>query len=157
MDSPERIVVFMLDDWRFGLALDLTEHAMAAVEVTPLPKAPSIVHGVFNLRGRIIPVLNIRRRFRLAERPISPADHFLIVQAGEHRVALVVDACVGVFEYSPATAVAAGEILPEIPYVRGVVKLLDGLVLIHDLATFLALEEAAALEAALVAADGIAC
>ncbi len=157
MDFPERIVVFSLDEQRYGLSLRATERVLAAVEVTPLPKAPAIVQGVFNLQGRIIPVMNVRRRFGLTERPITPEDQFVVARAGGRSVALVVDATDGVVETPANAVVPPATILPELPYVHGVFRLADGLVLIHDLNSFLALDEAATLDVALSASEGRIC
>ena len=65
------LVIFFLDDRRYGLRLDAVERVLPALDVTPLPKAPEIVLGLINLKGKIIPVLDVRRRFRLQEREIG--------------------------------------------------------------------------------------
>ena len=72
------LVTFFLDDRRYGLHLDAVERVLPALDVTPLPKAPEIVLGLINLKGKIIPVLDVRRRFRLQEREIGLQDHFII-------------------------------------------------------------------------------
>ncbi len=144
-----QLVVFTLGDRRYGLPLSAVERIVHVVDVTPLPKAPDIVLGVVNLQGRVIPVINVRRRFHLPEREIALTDQMVIAHAARRLVALVVDSVTGVLEYSEQGAVAAQEVLPELQYVEGVVKLEDGLILIHDLDTFLSLEEEADLERAL--------
>jgi purine-binding chemotaxis protein CheW len=65
---------------------------------------------------------------------------------------LVVDAVTGVLEYSGREAVGARDIVPGMEYVEGVVKLADGLVLIHDLDRFLSLDEVTALDRAIESA-----
>ena len=144
-----QLVVFTLGDRRYGLPLSAVERIVHVVDVTPLPKAPDIVLGVVNLQGRVIPVINVRRRFHLPEREIALTDQMVIAHAARRLVALVVDSVTGVLEYSEQGAVAAQEVLPELQYVEGVVKLDNGLILIHDLDTFLSLEEEADLERAL--------
>ena len=119
------------------------------VDVTSLPRAPEIVLGVVNVQGRVIPVLNLRRRFRLPERGFALADQLIIARTARRPVALAADAVAGVLEYSAQQAVEAHDIVPGIEYVEGVVKLADGLVLIHDLDKFLSLEEETALERAI--------
>jgi purine-binding chemotaxis protein CheW len=119
------------------------------VEVTPLPQAPDIVLGVVNVQGRVVPVVNLRRRFRLPERAIALTDQLVIAHTTRRPVALVVDAVTGVLEYSGREAVGARDIVPGMEYVEGVVKLEDGLVLIHDLDRFLSLDEATALDRAI--------
>ena len=140
-----QLVVFTLDDRRYGLALSAVERAVRMVDVTPLPQAPQIVLGVVNVQGRVVPVVNLRRRFRLPERDFALADQLLIARTARRPVALAADAVTGVLEYSAQEAAGARDIVPGIEYVEGVVKLPDGLVLIHDLDRFLSLEEEAAL------------
>jgi purine-binding chemotaxis protein CheW len=143
--SRSRVVVFTLGDQRYGLPLSMVECVVRMVDVTPLPQAPAIVLGVINMRGRIIPVLNLRRRFRLPERDFALTDQLVIAHTRQRPVALVADEVAGVHVYSAQQAIAAGDIVPGIEYAEGVVKLGDGLVLIHDLDRFLSLEEEAAL------------
>lgn len=143
------LVVFALDDQRYALHLASVERVVRAVEITPLPKAPEMVTGVLNVRGSVIPVFNMRRRFRLAERAIRLSDQIIIAHAGRRRVALVVDAVLDVADCQEKAFLAPEEILPDLEYVTGAVKLSDGLVFIHDLATFLSLDEEAALNEAL--------
>jgi purine-binding chemotaxis protein CheW len=128
------------------------ERVVRVVEVTPLPQAPDIVLGVVNVQGRVIPVVNPRRRFRLPERDIALTDQLVIAHTTRRPVALVVDAVTGVLEYSGREAVGARDIVPGMEYVEGVVKLADGLVLIHDLDRFLSLDEVTALDRAIESA-----
>ena len=78
--TTNQIVVFTLRDRRHGLPLSAVERIVRVVEVTSLPKAPDIVLGVVNVQGRVIPVINVRRRFRLPEREIALTDHMLIAR-----------------------------------------------------------------------------
>lgn len=138
---PTPIVVFILDDQRYGLALSAVERVVRVVDVTPLPKAPDIVSGVINVQGRIIPVVNVRRRFRLAEREAALSDQFIIARTSRRPVALVVDSVTGVLECPEGETIPPDAIVPGLEYVAGVVKLSDGMVLIHDLDRFLSLDE----------------
>ena len=72
--SHDFMVVFALDEPRYALLLSAVEKVVRAVEITPLPKAPEIVVGVINAQGRILPVLDIRKRFRLPAREMKPDD-----------------------------------------------------------------------------------
>lgn len=153
-DGTMQLVVFLLDGHRYGLVLAAVQRVVRAVAVTPLPKAPPIVLGVIDVAGHVVPVLNLRRRLRLPERPVAPEDQFAIARTAQRTVALVVDAAEGVVE-TPARAVTgAGDIAPGLEFLRGVVRLPDGLVLIHDLDRFLSLEETRALDAALQGGNG---
>lgn len=146
---PFQLVPFFLDDQRYALHLDVVERVIPAVETTPLPKAPEIVLGLINIRGKIIPLLNIRRRFRLPDRETELTDHFIIAGTPKRSVALPVDSVSGVIQIFEGEITESTDVLPALEYVEGVVKLKDGLLLIHDLESFLSLEEETALDEAL--------
>ena len=148
----DQFVVFTLDSQRYGLPLRVVERIVRAVEVTVLPQAPDIVLGVVNVQGRIIPVIDLRRRFGLTGRAMALSDQMVVARTTRRPVALMVDAVHGVLDYPGQAAVAAQEILPGLPHLEGVVKLDDGLVLIQDLEQFLSLDEDQALSRALESA-----
>lgn len=140
------LLVFTLDDWRCALELSAVEKVYRAVAVTPLPDAPDIVLGVVNVRGVVLPVVDIRRRFCLPEKNLTPDDQLIVVHSSGRLVVLVVDSVTGVIECSEPDITSASAIVPDMEYVKGVARLKDGMILIHDLARFLSLEEKAALE-----------
>ncbi len=146
---PGQFVVFGLDEQRYALHLAVVERVVPLVEITPLPNKPEIVLGVVNVEGRVIPVVDIRKRFHLPTREMDPRDHLVLTHTSRRPVALVADQVSGVVEIPDGEVVEAGSILPRIGYVEGVAKLQDGLILIHDLDQFLCLEEETQLEAAL--------
>lgn len=122
---------------------------MRIVETTPLPKAPEIVLGVVNFQGRIVPVVNLRTRFKLPQRAVSLSDQLIVARTPRRTVALVADSVDGVVECSERQVSEVEAVVPGTEYVAGVVKLSDGLVLIHDLALFLSLDEERRLDAAM--------
>lgn len=147
------LVIFALDQGRYALPLERVERAVRMVEVTPLPKAPAIVRGVVNVQGRLVPVINLRRRFALPEREAALGDQLLIARSATLSLAMVVDAVIDVAECDARDYVASTSVVPGTDYVQGIAKLADGMVLIHDLDRFLSLDEAQSLDQAL-AADG---
>ena len=144
-----QLVVFCLDEQRYGLPLAVVERIVRAAELTPLPQAPAVVLGALDVDGQVLPVLNVRSRLRLPEREISPAHQFLIGQTRRRTVVLVIDEAQGVIEVPDVDVVDAADIVPGLDQIRGVVKLSDGLLLIHDLEKFLSLDEESALDEAL--------
>lgn len=121
---------------------------MRAVTVVALPKAPAIVEGIINVRGAVVPVLDIRARFRLAAKAIAHTDHLILALAGPRLVALRVDRALDLARIEAREVEDAKEVVPGADYVAGVARLPDGLVLIHDLRTFLSEAEAASLDEA---------
>lgn len=136
-----RLVLFSLDGRRYALYLSKVLRTLRAVDISPLPECPESVLGVINLQGKVIPVFNVRRRFRLPEREMLLSDQLVIANASRRTVGLLVDETTGVIERDSGKIVPPETILPEMPYVQGVIKLDDGLILIHDLDTFLSLDE----------------
>jgi purine-binding chemotaxis protein CheW len=150
-----RLVVFHLDDQRYALRLSAVEKIVRIVEITPLPKAPEIVLGVINLHGQIVPVYDLRARFRLPVREGSLSDHLLVARTARRTVGLISDKVAGVIIRSGGEITTAAHISSDLEYIEGVVKLEDGLVFIHDLDTFLSFEEATQLEEAIMPAQDL--
>lgn len=150
----EHLLVFTLGEERYALPLATVERIVRAVEVTPLPQAPEIVLGVINAQGRIIPVVDVHRRFRLPAHVRRLDDRFIIARTARRLVALAADEVVGIREITPHELVNAQENLPFAGYIRGVAKLEDGLVLISDLDASLSLDEELLLDAAMDGGPG---
>lgn len=149
MPEALQLVVFTLDGQRYALRLPAVESAIRMIEITPLPTSPEIVIGVVNVHGAVVPVLDIRRRFRLPVREPDLGDQLLIARTARRIVALVVDTIIDVVAIPTEEPVAPESILAHLEHVAGVVKLDDGLVFIQDLDVFLSLEEEQALDAAI--------
>ncbi len=148
-----QLLLFRLKDQRFALPLAVVEHVLCAVEVTPLPGSPEVVMGAIDMHGRIIPVLNIRRRFLMPQQEISPADYFVIARTARNSVALVIDEALGVIELGPSALIGSDQISAGLEQFQGLVQLDDGLVLIQDVDRFLSLDEARTLDDALERAE----
>src|SRR3989339_1549783 len=118
----DQLVVFTLDELQYALPLDVVQRIVHLVEITPLPQASEIVLGIVNIQGQIIPVVNIRRRFRLTEREARLTDQLLIAQTSRINVALVVDSVSGVIQRRGLEIVDTEAIVSGIEYIEGVVK-----------------------------------
>lgn len=141
MSGDNQFVVFYLEDNIFAIPLSSVERIVRAVEVTYLPDAPEVMPGVFNMGGRIIPVIDMRTRFRIQKKDLEPWHQFIIVSNSSRTVALWVDGVSGVIERTAEEIVAAAEILPREGLVKSLVKSEEGMVIIFDLETILSLEE----------------
>jgi purine-binding chemotaxis protein CheW len=108
-----------------------------AAAITPLPQAPEIVLGILDLQGEVIPVINLRKRFRLPERELRSEDQFVIARTATRTLALAVDSTDCVLEQAELSVVPAEEILVGMEYLEGVTRTAEGLVLIHDLESLL--------------------
>jgi purine-binding chemotaxis protein CheW len=145
------VLVFEVGGQAYGLPTADVREIVRAVAITSLPNAPDVIEGVVNVRGRVLPVLDVRTRFRLPATPLDPSDHFIVASAGPRGVVLRVDRATHLALLDEGSIQSPETLGPSGTYVAGVAKLDGGLVLIHDLTTFLSAAEAASLDQALSA------
>ena len=141
-----QFLVFEVGGQRHALPVADVQELLRAVSIVPLPRAPAIVEGIINLRGRIVPILDVRSRFRLPAKPLEQSDHFIVVHAAEHLVALRVDRAVDLVPLEAEEIADARSVVPGVANVSGLARLAHDLVLIPDLLTLLTREESEALD-----------
>jgi len=147
-DLDRELLVVEVEGRRCALRASDVLEVLPMVFVDPLPGAPAVVEGMIDLRGRIVPVVSMRHRLGLPDRPADPRDRLVVVELPDRVVAVHVDAAVDLrtvdpdaIENAPAIAGTDGAV--------GIARLDDGLVVIRSLATFLASDEAVQLDDAL--------
>lgn len=143
------VLVFEVAGQRYGLPSGDVLELVRAVTITPLPGASAVIEGVVNVRGRVLPVLDMRARFRLPAKLLEPSDHFIVATAGLRGVILRVDRATHLALVDEASILTPQSLGPNARYLAGVARLEDGMVLIHDVATFLSAAEAESLDEAL--------
>jgi purine-binding chemotaxis protein CheW len=146
------LLVFEMAGRKLALLASAVREVVRAVAIAPLPKAPAIVEGVINFHDTLVPVLDLRRRFGLPSIPVTPQQYFILAQAGPRVVALRVDQAVDVVTVPETSVEEANGLVPGLEYVAGIARAPDGLLIIHDLGTFLSLDEARELAGAVEAA-----
>jgi purine-binding chemotaxis protein CheW len=147
-------LVFELAGLRFALPMCDVIEVVRAVAIRTLPAAPPITLGIIDVRGEIVPVLDARVRFGLMSKRLDLSDQFVIADAGARRVALHVDAAIGLATLSVLSVEDAANLPRSVQHVAGIAATDEGLVLIHDLKAFLTQAEAQSLDAALERARG---
>lgn len=149
--SGARLVTFRLEDQVLGLPLESVVRVERAAAVTPLPGAPPSLMGALNHHGRLLPVLDLRRRLRLPMRELAPDDQFLLVRCGLRVVVVPVDRVEGIVPFPELVAV---EELSDSPMgVEGLVASDTGVVVVQDPERLLNPAEESAFESA-VAGSG---
>jgi purine-binding chemotaxis protein CheW len=150
-------LIFSLDEHHYGVRIAFVTRVIHVVEITPLPDAPGSVLGIFNLGGIVVPVISLRRRFKLPERAGRLGDRLIIAHAsrssagagGGRMVALAADAVIGVRDFSGQESFPADSILPGQENLEGLARTDLGIVLIYDLAMFLSLDDEGVLASAM--------
>jgi purine-binding chemotaxis protein CheW len=144
-----RFLLFTIDSARYAIAAETVVEMVRAVTVATLPGAPAAVAGIINVRGSVVPVFDMRLRLGAPQRRVAPADHFVLVRATGRTVALHVDTILDLEDIDTNAITNATATLPSTKYIGGVAPMPDGLVLIHDVDTFLSGAEAETLDTAL--------
>ena len=146
------LLAFELRGRRFALPAALVSEVLRAVAVSALPPAPEIIEGVVNVRGTLVPVVDVARRFGLERKPLDPHQHLIIAQAGPRLVAVRVDRALDLMRVDSDDIVPVAAVAPGAEHVAGLARLSDGVLVIQDLERFLSLDEGARLDAAVAAA-----
>lgn len=149
--EPVDLLVFALEPDRFAVSARLVQETVRAVAIAAVPDAPDVVEGAINYRGRIVPVIDVRSRFGIPSQPLAPSQHFIVAEAGPRVVVLRVDRALELISVDADAVESAERVAPGAPYIEGIARLPDGLVVIHDLERFLSLDEGRRLDSALMA------
>ncbi|GAB6089891.1 chemotaxis protein CheW [Spirochaeta dissipatitropha] len=90
-----QLVTFQLGEEQYGIDIMDVEGIVKVEEVRAIPNSPAYVEGIFNLRGSIIPVINLHRRFHLKKADLSEEDEllsgFVIIQIDDMLLAVIID------------------------------------------------------------------
>lgn len=140
--EEEQLVTFKLGKEEFGIKITDVQEINRMTDITHMPNAPVYIDGLVNLRGNIIPVLNLRRRFGLAEKQRDDATRIIIVDVGSRKTGVMVDAVSEVLRFESSLVEETPQIVSEnldAKYISGVGKLNGGkrMVMIIDLAQVL--------------------
>ncbi len=130
-----QLVVFELGDESYGVDISRVQDINRMQEITEIPHAPESVVGVINLRGRVIPVIDLRKRFGLPEAVHTKDTRIVVVHLEGNLIGVIVDAVSQVLRIpadivEPPSPVLAGV---DSKYLRGIAKLDDKLVILLDL------------------------
>lgn len=148
--EEQQLVVFELSNESYGVDIGAVNTIIRMQEVTAVPRSQEFVEGVINLRGSIIPVIDLRKRFGLAEGEITKASRIVVVEADGQLIGMVVDAVTETLRLSRDVIEPPSPIVTSIDsqYVRGVGKLENRLVILLDVDKVLASRDSDTLNAA---------
>lgn len=133
------LVTFLLDSEEFGVDIGRVREILRVGQITLVPNAPLFIRGVINLRGKIIPVLELRKRFDLPETQLTKQSRIVVVEFGPKVLGLLVDSVSQVIRM-PASSVEAppDEVERSRAFVRGIGKMDSRLIMIMELDRVLA-------------------
>ena len=138
-----QLVTFSIDEEEFGVNILKVQEIIRIMEITRVPRSPEFVEGVINLRGRVIPIVDLRRRLGLAAIAHDKDTRIIVIELNSLVVGFIVDAVSEVLRIpadtvEPTPPVAAGV---DSEYISGVGKLQDRLLILLDLDKLLTAED----------------
>jgi purine-binding chemotaxis protein CheW len=139
MEKDLQVVGFRIGNETFGVRIGSVREIVRVPEITAVPSAPETVEGVINLRGKIIPVMDLRKRFGQSEIQPDKKNRILVVELDNKLVGLIVNAASEVLKIAPSEIEAPGNLFAEgeSGYVTGVGKLKGRLIILLDIAKLL--------------------
>jgi len=150
VEATEHLATFFLAREEYGVDVRLVQEIIRVSEITPVPRAPGFIKGVINLRGRIIPVVDLKRKLKLGDvEERARQSRIVVVKVRERLVGLLVDGASQVLKVPVSIIEPAPEEVVEIDanFIRGVAKMDRRLIILMDLPKVLALELRDAVEA----------
>jgi purine-binding chemotaxis protein CheW len=139
MEKDLQVVGFRIGNETFGVRIGSVREIVRVPEITAVPSAPETVEGVINLRGKIIPVMDLRKRFGQSDIKPDKKNRILVVELENKLVGLIVNAASEVLRIAPSEIEAPGSLFAEgeSSYVTGVGKLKGRLIILLDIAKLL--------------------
>jgi len=143
VDQSEQLVVFGLADEFYGVDIGAVNTIIRMQEVTSIPRTPDFVEGVINLRGSIIPVIDLRKRFGLKVGEVTKASRIVVVEASHQMIGMIVDAVAETLRLASDSIEPPSPVVCSIEsdYLRGVGKQGDRLVILLDMDKVLTAKE----------------
>ena len=146
-NPTEQVVSFRLANEEYGLDIMRVQEIILMGQITEIPEVPHYIRGLINLRGKIIPIVDLRKRFRLEATEAGEHTRIIVVNAADNTFGIVVDAV------SEVLRIDAGQMEPaptellglDQAYIKGLVKMPDKIMIVLNLDHILSTDDEAAL------------
>ncbi|MBA9086110.1 purine-binding chemotaxis protein CheW [Fontibacillus solani] len=127
MGEEIKVIVFKLGEEEYGIEVDKVQTIERMIPITRVPKTFSFVKGVINLRGVVIPVIDLRGRFGLPEADFTDQSRIIIVAANEMEVGFIVDSANDVIDLNSDTIDSPPDVVGGVKakYLQGVARISD--------------------------------
>ncbi len=148
MSETIQIVSFKLGSEEYGVDIAQVQEINRMVPITHVPRAPRFMEGVINLRGQLIPIIDLRTRFEMPRAEHTKSTRIVVTEIGTKRVGMVVDSVSEVLRLQTDQIEPAPEMITGVgtEYIRGVGKIEDRLIILLDLARIISSGERRELE-----------
>ncbi len=139
MEKDRQLVGFRIGNETYGVQIGSVREIVRVPQITAVPNAPELVEGVINLRGKIVPVMDLRKRFGSSELQPDKKNRILVVELDNKLLGLIVSSASEVLKIPPSEIEPPGAVFAEgeSSYVTGVGKLKGRLIILLDIARLL--------------------
>ena len=150
MAETIQVVSFKLGSEEYGVDIAQVQEINRMVAITHVPRAPQFMEGVINLRGQLIPIIDLRTRFGMPRTEHTKNTRIVVTEISTKRVGMVVDSVSEVLRLDLAQIEEAPEMITGVDteYIKGVGKIEDRLIILLDLARIISGAEKRELDAA---------
>ncbi|HKG23634.1 MAG TPA: chemotaxis protein CheW [Blastocatellia bacterium] len=135
MAARRQLVLFRIGREEFGIDIIDTKEVMSMREITPVPETLEFVEGIMNLRGNLVPILDLRKRLRAGSSGPQGDRRIIIVNLSGRLTGLIVDSASEVLRISDEAVLDPPELILEagVDYISGIVRLEGRIVSIIDM------------------------
>lgn len=139
----QKYLGFRLDDEIFGFELLSVREIIRMTDVTPIPRSPAFIRGIINLRGKIIPVVDLRKKFCLPARDDTDVTCIIVVDIGNTETGVVVDRVAQVLSFDSKEIEESPSFSGkgDTDYIQGIGKRDNKVVVLLDVAKIMAADE----------------
>jgi len=148
MKLSGQLFIFTIEGQRFGLDLEVVQRVERAAEITKVPETPELISGIIDYHGKIIPVLNLRKKLKLPDKEISASMRFLVVRTESRQLIIIADLVEGVIKIPPRLITKGTEIEKNYTH-ASFARLENDVIFIYDIDQFLTEEDENVLEKAI--------
>ncbi len=139
-----QLVTFNLGKEEYGIDINKVREIIRLVEITHVPKAPSFVEGIINLRGVVVPIIDLRKRFDIKAQSDDKQARIMVIDVNNKTLGVIVDSVAEVLRLQgeniePAPATISSSV--DTRFLKGVGKIGDNLMLLLDMDMILSKKE----------------
>jgi purine-binding chemotaxis protein CheW len=148
--EANKLVTFRLGDDLFAADIVSVERVLRYTAPTAVPDMPDYIEGVIDYQGRVVPIVNLRRRFEMSEGEVRNETRILVLHGGGEWIGVVVDSVTAVTAFDPASVAPPPNLFRGLAaeYLKGIVRMGERLVIFLDVERLLSSSERIALDRA---------
>jgi len=141
--QDKKAVIFRIEDEEYAIGISQVERILEYEKITRIPEAPQYLKGVINCLGRIVPVIDLKKRFLLEETKVGEESQIIIAKKDSGDIGIVVDEVLQVLDVDDETLSPHPEIIAGIlkEYIISLIKINDRIIIYLNLSRILTFEE----------------